>query len=1597
MQQAQQRKLPKAVKLLLALLLAAGLIPLANFACTNEAYAETAWLSVGRNVYYDNYSTTYFSDGNGWVAYCAQPSRATPASGTYTKMSLRDAYQGGSGVGSPAAVMYFGYGGPGFDPSMWPSTWYNGASMTNDNYYAITHILIADRMYWDAEAALTGCSAAFRQYYGYYCQGQEWWVDYVGMGSSANNNAVYMRMIAAWQALPSSVRNAYIDSCYALSTGGFTQNIVVACPNEPTGSLELQKSSANSSITSGNACYTLEGATYGIYRDKTCTSQVASFSTNAEGTARADDLAIGTYYVKEISASSGYALDDTVYSAAVSGGKVTYLNVEETPQSNAVSLWLSKKDADTNTSSPQGDATLGGAQFSIRYYDGYYQTAGEAEASGQATCAWVVRTDESGRACPSESYTLWGSNLLYNSGGSIVVPLGTVLVQETKAPAGYLAEANTVHVIQVTSQGSSEEVGTYNAPTISEQVIRGGVEMPKLDYDYQSSTPQGDATLDGAQFTIANASAHSVVVDGTEYAPGEDVMTIATSQGVAATTSNALPYGSYTLRETAAPDGYNLTQETWRFSIRENGVVVTPTKIADMIDNAVVRGGVSIEKRDLESQLSTPLGAASLDKTTFEITNLSDHAVVVDGISYAPGSVVTTIQSQGAAASTAADTLPYGTYSITEVSAGEGYLLTDSVARVFEIREGGTMVYLNQEGSSDDAAYNQVKRGDIKLVKARESDQARLGGIPFKITSRTTGEWHIIVTDENGEAKTSAEWNAHTAQTNANDSALLADGTIDESKLNAAAGVWFGLTAEGSLTSPNDALGALPYDTYLVEELRVQANEHLELIALDNVTITRDGYVVDLGTLDDQPLGEASLSTSARDASDGDKTVFAAPDATIVDRVEYTGLTIGVDYVLTGTLMNKETGEPCRDADGNPISASKQFTPEKTSGYEELSFTFDALDLNGSSVVCFETLCAADTGTEIAAHRDWNDYEQTVRVQAPAIGTKAADGFDGDATAVADLDTCITDTVSYRNLAADGRTYTLTGTLMDKTTGAAYLDAEGNEVTASAEFTPEEPSGSTDVTFRFNAAGQSSTSLVVFEELSWEGRMLATHADLDSATQTVELISPEVSTCAIDGIDADKIIAADPESSVTDNLSYRNVVPGRTYAVEGSIMVLSSNDEGDVVATPLLNNEGMPVTSATSFTPDAPEGTIEMSFGFDSTSLGECKLVVYERIMREGTVVASHEDPLDEAQTVQVKSPRIATYAADGADNDMVVFADPQAVIVDEVALSGLATGCDYVVRGTLMQVKPSSEEGVEAGASGADAGAGEGVNAGTNAGADTDAGANANTGEGVNADADANANANADEATLEVTPVLDEAGNPLTSLQAFTALAPAQTIEVAFEFDAVSPGEGKIVVYEELLRNDVVVAAHQDPTDEEQTVQVETPAISTEATDAADFDHALAAADEATIVDTVTYENLVVGKEYRLHGTIMDKDTGKELVVDNCVVEAETLFIPVEPTGSIQLEFTFDARELAGKTLVAFEDLSREGKTVALHADLSDEDQSVLVEEDRPAATVDEPASSMPKTGDVLAPLCAAAAIIAGVGAAVTAACALARSRKRS
>ncbi len=464
-----------------------------------------------------------------------------------------------------------------------------------------------------------------------------------------------------------------------------------------------------------------------------------------------------------------------------------------------------------------------------------------------------------------------------------------------------------------------------------------------------------------------------------------------------------------------------------------------------------------MEKWDHEIDEHRPQGGATFENAVFEIVNRSREAVLVQGVLYNVGEVVYTFTTDASgSALTPSDLLPYGTYEVREIQPPVGYLHTGVLSRTFVIREHGKTVEMN---TWDTAIKNDPIRGDLRGVKISDGDAMRLAGVPFAITSLTTGESHVLVTDRNGEFSTATEWNPHSQNTNR--------GETDRD------GVWF-----GEMRVLNDNLGALLYDTYLLEELPCAANEGYELLSFE-VSIYRHNTVVNLGTLTDDHIPVPEIFTTALDEETMLSSAYVSENTTIIDTVYYSGLKPGKLYMLTGILMDKSTGEPLL-IDGEPVTSEKEFRAAAEAGSVTVEYVFDSTSLAGKSVVVFESLLYE--GAEIAAHADIEDEGQTVTFMEPSIATSAA-GPGGDKVLDIGAEVTLVDTVSFEGL-IPGKEYTLTGILMDKETGEPLL-VDGEEVRAGASFVasfvPEEASGTVEVVFTFDSSALVGKTVVVFE------------------------------------------------------------------------------------------------------------------------------------------------------------------------------------------------------------------------------------------------------------------------------------------------------------------------------------------------------------------------------------------------------------------------------------------------------------------------------------------------------------------------------------
>ena len=631
-----------------------------------------------------------------------------------------------------------------------------------------------------------------------------------------------------------------------------------------------------------------------------------TITTNAQGVATTGPnvLPYGDYIIREKSTNASMlkTFTEEIPVTVSENGKVYTFTAENDVVRGGIAV--EKRDSQTGER-PQGNADFSGITFEIvNSSRNPVEVDGTTFAPGQVVATIV--TDESGYASTEDES----------------LPYGTYTVREVATNASML------HTFREQTVTVREHKKTY-VVTAENDVVRGGLSVEKRD-SITGSTPQGNADFEGITFEIINDSRNPVIVNNKSIGHGEVALTLTTdSEGKASTAPDALPYGSYVLHESATNESMLNTAPDQLVEVTGNGKVYP-----FYMDNEVVRGGVLIEKRDLESLLLTPLGGASLDGTLFEITNKSRNAVYVNGALYQPDEVCLTIEVKDGVAQSDVRALPYGSYELAESKPGTGYLWTDKTIRPFDVLIDGSV----KEYREGDAAYNQVKRGDLRFVKVGEKDMHRFANVAFKLTSQTTGESHILLTDANGEVRTETKWNAHTLNTNGNDDK-------PEAEWNDETGTWFGKTTEDWMVETQDGLCALPYDYYTLEELRCEGNKGYALVTVPNIFISRDSTVIELGTIDDHLVpGEYTVTEVENDVTakyiiEAGKTVTITSGDEPAEVEFHNKLKRGSVYVVKTAEGAPDTNLPgaelavYADVDGNA-----EFDPETDTLFGKLEY-----------------------------------------------------------------------------------------------------------------------------------------------------------------------------------------------------------------------------------------------------------------------------------------------------------------------------------------------------------------------------------------------------------------------------------------------------------------------------------------------------------------------------------------------------------------------------------------------------------------------------------------------------------------------------------
>ncbi|MBQ6522791.1 MAG: hypothetical protein IJI15_08215, partial [Atopobiaceae bacterium] len=463
----------------------------------------------------------------------------------------------------------------------------------------------------------------------------------VTMSTDASGNArsAELRIGTYYVKETSPSRGYTLDATAHAATISTGDASVTSYESPVTGFVVLNKRSGSTSVTSGNPNYSLAGAVYGVYTDGACNTiardtsgNAVYLTTDANGnTQSSGKLRLGTYYMKEISASPGYMLDSTVYPVSLTTGTVT-VTVNEQPRTDPMNMV--KVDQDTydpatwslSNNKPQGSATLEGAEFTVMYYYDHYDSVDDiveaASANGEyettvealkssAVRTWVFKTDSRGYARVSDAYFAGGDELYRSFDGSATIPIGTVVVFESKAPRGYNLPEDVYHITWITISETAK-------PFISDdKVVENHIEGLKRDIDDK-------APIADTEFTLWRLKAEHVAIDdGNVLTVNDDadLDDMANWEKIAALFTDAhgladfgnLPIGYYRMLETHPPASgeYMSDGET-----REGGSATKALyPVYFTIDSTTSDSVQVIENRKIQIE-------TTVEKTTITITSI---------------------------------------------------------------------------------------------------------------------------------------------------------------------------------------------------------------------------------------------------------------------------------------------------------------------------------------------------------------------------------------------------------------------------------------------------------------------------------------------------------------------------------------------------------------------------------------------------------------------------------------------------------------------------------------------------------------------------------------------------------------------------------------------------------------------------------------------------------------------------------------------------------------------------------------------------------------------------------------------------------------
>lgn len=1303
---------------------------------------------------------------------------------------------------------------------------------------------------------------------------------------------------------------------------------VLTVDNTPVrGNIKIIKKGSGNWMKNLYQAFLLEGAEFGIYDSQG--KEVAKAKTNAQGVVEFNNLLGGKYTVKETFVPEGFRkIDDFEVTVAEHGKTVTVEKVDEVRKGK---LRVVKVDKENNK-----PVNFAGAQFKIKNL----QTNQFIQQDGKDT----FDTNDKGEFTTK-------LDLLY----------GKYELVEVKAPVGYVLDTKPVKF----SVTGDDTVVSLNFADVRVKgkvtVLKTGAVPTKVaksngsyGTEYVLTMEQG-RNLSGVEFDVIAKENITLKTGDVVKRAGEKVGTIVTNaQGQGQ--FEGLEIGKYILKETKAPAGYVFAKDT-EFEITYEGetkaLVTKDTTVAnDFRQVKLILDKVEQKQVGLDTTANKEHGVPKYENVPGAgkvfVVRTKDAIRDPKGQELVPaGGIMATLTTDAKGHVDKTVALPDGKYTVQEVKTTAGLIL-DPAVREFTVSSVGNngiqeinIAKLVLGGKTH--FENNLKPVELRTTATNKDDGSKVVGATEDVTIVDRVQYKNLIVDGRSYTVSGKLMVRETGKP------LQVGG-----KEVVASKTFVPTTSDGYVDLE------FKFDASALGGNKVVAFEDLHQ---DKIHVGTHSDINDDGQTVTIPKFE--LKTTAVNAADNSKVFDPKEKVVLKDTVEYKGAVVGKEYTVTGTLVDTN-GKPILE-NGKPVVGETKFKATATSGTVDVMFTFNAKSLRGKDVVVFEKAYVG-VGVKpklVGNHEDPKDKGQTVKVLDPKIETMAS--FNGRKVEDHLGQVTLRDVVKATNVIV-GNDYELTADLMDPETEKPIVGKDGQKVTTKVKFkvggentyvVKEEPKlekGQMYVVrdgklIIVNEEGtlvkevpvvnakdlQKGTpvTMFTFADLNYDASILEntlkSNEDLTyddaKANKSLDLLGldgkdltlpkekvekPKEGTEPKDGnkpVDGKATTPSD-KADGKDKTVGKDKPADKDKKVEAPKGIHVDKD-GKVTYTggdkAILDDLLKGVFNPTDLELD------ELVRKYKAKSIKT--VVVYEGLSVDGQEIAFHRDPKDTDQQGYHNNIKLRTTFMDVKTNSHLIEVGGTVDLVDKVAVYNVINGNEYEVTGTIHD---------------------------------------RNTGKPLAKD-----NGEVYTNTVKVKVNVDGAkqGEVVNTV-----------VDVPFTVNVADIKTSHIVAFEEIKRAGGVdvLAIHKDVNDKYQTVEKTTPEVGTKFADVKGSQEILPM-EKVKVIDHVSLKNVVNGKKYEVTGTIMDKATGKQLVDANGKPYESKVTVEVKdkdkPEGArvdttVEVEFEIDASKLAGKEIVAFEELRKAGdpEVIGSHKDINDKGQTIKVNKPvlKTKATVD-------------------------------------------